>query len=278
MTDRDDPFASASAVTAAFRAGRVSAESLFETHIARAEALNDRAKALILPTPERARADAKALDQALARGQDPGPLAAAPFVSKDLIDIAGLPTSVGANGYSQGPASADALIVRSLQTAGAISLGKANLHAFAYGATGENADYGTAVNAYDARCLAGGSSSGSAAAVAFGLAAFALGTDTGGSVRAPAALSGLVGLKPTYGRVSCRGILPFSWSLDHVGWICAACEIRPCCCKSCRLRSGRPSQRANPGRRLSDPARLPCRPDRADHRRLSRLLLRARGS
>jgi aspartyl-tRNA(Asn)/glutamyl-tRNA(Gln) amidotransferase subunit A len=104
-----------------------------------------------------------------------------------------------------------------LEQAGAVLLGKSNLHEFAYGATGENAHFGTVPNPYDERRLAGGSSSGSAAAVACGLAAAALGTDTGGSVRVPAALCGLVGLKPTAGRVSTRGVIPYSWSLDHVG-------------------------------------------------------------
>ena len=114
-------------------------------------------------------------------------------------------------------AARNAFLIDRMLEAGAISLGKNNLHAFAYGATGENTTYGTAVNAYDPSRLAGGSSSGSAAALAFGLTPAAFGTDTGGSIRAPAALSGLVGLKPTMGRVSSRGIMPYCWTLDHVG-------------------------------------------------------------
>ncbi len=104
-----------------------------------------------------------------------------------------------------------------MKQAGAIFIGKNNLHEFAYGATGENTLHGTPPNPYDHSRLAGGSSSGSAAALGYGLCAAALGTDTGGSVRAPAALCGLVGFKPTFGRISTEGVIPYSWSLDHVG-------------------------------------------------------------
>jgi aspartyl-tRNA(Asn)/glutamyl-tRNA(Gln) amidotransferase subunit A len=110
-------------------------------------------------------------------------------------------------------------VVERLEDAGAVLIGKTNLHEFAYGATGENPVTGTPPNPYDPRRLAGGSSSGSAAAVAAGLAAAALGTDTGGSVRVPACLCGLVGLKPTAGLISTRGVIPYSWSLDHIGVI-----------------------------------------------------------
>jgi aspartyl-tRNA(Asn)/glutamyl-tRNA(Gln) amidotransferase subunit A len=113
----------------------------------------------------------------------------------------------------------DAFAIGQLRAAGALSLGKTNLHEFAYGATGENEVYGTCINAYDPTRLAGESSSGSAAAVAFGLVPAALGTDTGGSVRAPAALNGLVRLKPTIGRVPTTGVVPYCWTLDHVGLI-----------------------------------------------------------
>ena len=111
------------------------------------------------------------------------------------------------------------MVIERMNAAGGIYLGKNNLHEFAYGATGENSLYGTAPNPYDPSRLAGGSSSGSAAAVGFGLCAASLGTDTGGSVRAPAALCGLVGFKPTYGRISTEGVIPYSWTLDHVGTI-----------------------------------------------------------
>ncbi len=219
MSDGDLAFDSASDLGRLLRARRISAVELTQLFLARAEALNSLSKAFTRVTETEALKAAKAADSALARGDDPGPLLAIPFTSKDMIDIAGQPTSGGAKGFADGPATADAPVIASLRAAGAVSLGKANLHAFAYGATGENRDFGTAVNAYDPGRLAGGSSSGSAASVAFGLATASLGTDTGGSVRVPAALSGLVGLKPTYGRISLRGVLPFSWSLDHLGTI-----------------------------------------------------------
>ncbi len=219
MSDEDLAFASAQELGRQLRARKVSALELTELFLGRVEALNGLAKAYTCVTGEDARQEAAARDAALARDGEVAPLLGVPFASKDLIDIAGLPTTGGARGFATGPAAADAPVIASLRGAGAVSLGKANLHAFAYGATGENTHFGTAVNAYDPTRLAGGSSSGSAAAVAFGLATTALGTDTGGSVRVPAAMSGLVGLKPTYGRVSLRGVLPFSWSLDHLGTI-----------------------------------------------------------
>ncbi|SLN69901.1 Glutamyl-tRNA(Gln) amidotransferase subunit A [Roseovarius albus] len=140
-----------------------------------------------------------------------------PYASKDLFDVEGVLTSAGSRVFHDQIATEDAFAIMQLRAAGALSMGKTNLHEFAYGATGENDVYGTCVNAYDPTRLAGGSSSGSAAAVAFGLVPAALGTDTGGSVRAPAALNGLVGLKPTIGRVPTSGVVPYCWTLDHVG-------------------------------------------------------------
>ena len=140
-----------------------------------------------------------------------------PYACKDLFDVAGQVTTAGSKVLQDNTAQRDADAIRNMNQAGAICIGKNNLHEFAYGATGENVLYGTAPNPYDHSRLAGGSSSGSAAAVGFGLCAAALGTDTGGSVRAPAALCGLVGFKPTIGRVSTAGVIPYSWTLDHVG-------------------------------------------------------------
>jgi aspartyl-tRNA(Asn)/glutamyl-tRNA(Gln) amidotransferase subunit A len=143
--------------------------------------------------------------------------AGVPYASQDLFDIEGVLTSAGSRVFHDRIASEDAFVIARMREANALSLGKTNLHEFAYGATGENEVYGTCVNAYDPSRLAGGSSSGSAAAVAFGLVPASLGTDTGGSVRAPAALNGLVGLKPTIGRVPTTGVVPYCWTLDHVG-------------------------------------------------------------
>jgi aspartyl-tRNA(Asn)/glutamyl-tRNA(Gln) amidotransferase subunit A len=142
-----------------------------------------------------------------------------PYACKDLFDVQGQVTSGGSKVLENEVADRNATVIDRINLAGGVYLGKNNLHEFAYGATGENALHGTCPNPYDGFRLAGGSSSGSAAAVGYGLCAAALGTDTGGSVRAPAALCGLTGFKPTYGRVSTEGVIPYSWTLDHVGSI-----------------------------------------------------------
>ncbi len=146
-------------------------------------------------------------------------LSGIPYSCKDLFDVRGEITTAGSRVLHDNISTSDAAAIERMTAAGAIYLGKNNLHEFAYGATGENSVYGTPPNPFDRSRLAGGSSSGSAVAVGFGLCAAALGTDTGGSVRAPAALCGLTGFKPTYGRIDTEGVIPFSWSLDHVGTI-----------------------------------------------------------
>jgi len=184
---------------------------LFAERIAR---YGDTSKAFISLDLQAAR------DKAEAAAQDPNSglaLHAIPYACKDLFDVAGQVTTAGSKVLQDNTAHSDADAIRNMNKAGAIFIGKTNLHEFAYGATGENNLYGTAPNPYDHSRLAGGSSSGSAAAVGFGLCPAALGTDTGGSVRAPAALCGLVGFKPTLGRVSTAGVIPYSWTLDHVG-------------------------------------------------------------
>lgn len=203
----------------------VSSQEIVGCFLERIERYNELSRAFIKVTAETAMAAARRVDEAAARDattqdaatQNGRSLLGIPFSVKDLIDVAGVPTTGGSRAFTDNIAAADAFLIERMLGAGAISLGKNNLHAFAYGATGENATYGTAVNAYDHARLAGGSSSGSAAAVAFGLVPAAFGTDTGGSVRAPAALSGIVGLKPTMGRISARGVMPYCWTLDHVG-------------------------------------------------------------
>jgi len=196
--------------------GSISPVELVSVFAERIDRHNARSRAFITVTAAEAAEDAASLtDCDLSRSS----LAGIPFASKDLIDIAGVKTTAGSRVFHDRIAHEDAFVIRRLRNAGALSMGKTNLHEFAYGATGENEVYGTCINAYDATRLAGGSSSGSAAAVAFGLVPAALGTDTGGSVRAPAALNGLVGLKPTIGRVPTQGIVPYCWTLDHVGII-----------------------------------------------------------
>ena len=196
------------------RAGTISPLDLVGVFAERIERHNDRSKAFITSTVPSAGEQAGRLSR---DDLDRSPFAGIPYACKDLFDVEGVLTTAGSRVFHDRVAKTDAFAIAKLRAAGAINLGKTNLHEFAYGATGENEVYGTAVNAYDPTRLAGGSSSGSAAAMAFGLAPAALGTDTGGSVRAPAALSGLVGLKPTIGRVSTSGVVPYCWTLDHVG-------------------------------------------------------------
>ena len=140
-----------------------------------------------------------------------------PIAIKDLFDLAGVRTTIGSKFFAENIAAQDAFVVEKLKQAGAVIMGKTNTHEIALGITGNNPHYGTARNPWDSTRIPGGSSSGSAIAVATGMALGALGTDTGGSIRIPASLCGVVGLKPTFGRVSLRGVFPLSWNLDHVG-------------------------------------------------------------
>lgn len=217
MTAAPSPFASLSELAAALEAGRTTARAIIEAALERIARLDGTARAFITVTAETARTEADASDARRKAGRARGRLDGLPFSSKDLIDVKDVLTTAGSAVLHDNVAGDDAFLIARMRDAGAVSLGKNNLHEFAYGAQGENRIWGTAVNAHDVTRLAGGSSSGSAAAVAFGMVPAAFGTDTGGSARAPAALSGLVGLKPTIGRVSTRGIIPYCWSLDHVG-------------------------------------------------------------
>jgi aspartyl-tRNA(Asn)/glutamyl-tRNA(Gln) amidotransferase subunit A len=187
---------------------------MVELYARRIEKLSDSSRAFISLDLEHACEQAAVID---ATADNDTPLSGIPYACKDLFDVHGVATTGGSRVLDDNVAQQDAEAVARMNRAGAIFLGKNNLHEFAYGATGENEIYGTPPNPYDATRLAGGSSSGSAAALGYGLCAAALGTDTGGSVRAPAALCGLVGFKPTFGRISTEGVIPYSWSLDHVG-------------------------------------------------------------
>lgn len=160
---------------------------------------------------------AKTADQQLASGQAKGVLQGIPIALKDLFFTREAPTTAGSKVLQDSFPQEDAVVWKRLKDAGALLLGKTNLHEFAYGTTTENPHYGAVHNPWDLMRIAGGSSGGSAAAVAADLAPAALGTDTGGSIRIPAACSGVVGVKPTYGLVSKRGVLPLAYSLDHVG-------------------------------------------------------------
>jgi len=165
-----------------------------------------------------ARSQAAEIDSSVARGEDPGPLAGVPFAVKDLFDVAGEPTTAGAYVRSNVPAAtADAECVKRLKAAGAILVGTLNMDAFAYGFATINAHYGTTRNPYDPERLAGGSSGGSAAAVAAGLVPLSLGSDTNGSIRVPASLCGVWGIRPGEGVIPLEGVYPFVETLDTVG-------------------------------------------------------------
>jgi len=157
----------------------------------------------------------------LARGVDRGPLHGVPVAVKDLVDTAGLVTTMGSRHFAGHVPDADAEVVTRLREAGAVLVGKTTMHEFAYGPTGDRAANGACANPHDPRRMAGGSSAGSAAAVAAGLVPLAIGTDTGGSVRIPAALCGVAGIRPSPLRVPDRGVFPLSWSLDSVGVLAA---------------------------------------------------------
>jgi aspartyl-tRNA(Asn)/glutamyl-tRNA(Gln) amidotransferase subunit A len=162
-------------------------------------------------------AQARVAEQEIAAGARRGPLHGVPMALKDIFDTAGVETASGAKVFAGNVPVEDAFVVRRLREAGAILLGKLNMHELAYGLTNTNPHFGPCRNPWDTERVPGGSSGGSAAALAGGLCELSLGTDTGGSIRLPAAACGIVGLKPTFGRVSRRGVLNLSWSLDHVG-------------------------------------------------------------
>lgn len=210
----DQPIA---ALQQAIRTRQVSPLELTRAYLDRVEAVNPRLNAFITLTADTSLALAQAATEAVMRGDDLGPLHGIPLAIKDLFDVQGVVTSAGSPLLAGNVASEDAFVVKRLRDAGAILLGKTNLHEWALGVTNINPHFGAARNPWNITYITGGSSGGSAAALAADLCAGALGSDTGGSIRIPASLCGVVGLKPTYGRLSTRGVIPLSWSLDHVG-------------------------------------------------------------
>src|SRR5438270_1461360 len=181
------------------------------------ERLNPEINAFITVTADSALNEARKAEAEIARGESKGPLHGVPLALKDLAETAGVKTTAASAVLKDYVPQADAEVVRRLKAAGAVLLGKLNLHEFAYGGSGIIGHFGPARNPWNPAHITGGSSSGSAAAVAAGLCYGAIGTDTAGSIRLPSAFCGITGIKPTYGLVSTRGILPLSWSLDHVG-------------------------------------------------------------
>jgi aspartyl-tRNA(Asn)/glutamyl-tRNA(Gln) amidotransferase subunit A len=203
------------AAAAAFRAGRYSPLQLTESYLHRIELLDPRLNSFITVTVEPALAAARQATDELANGIDRGPLHGIPIAYKDLIATAGIRTTSAARIHADRIPEADATVVNALTAAGAVSLGKLNMLEAAYGVV--HPDFGPALNPWNLNHSSGGSSSGSGVAVAAGLCLATLGTDTGGSIRNPAAWCGIVGHKPTYGLVSRHGVDPLAWSLDHVG-------------------------------------------------------------
>ncbi len=183
----------------------------------RIERLDHGLVAFITPTIEAALADAERTDAELARGIDRGPLHGIPIALKDLYDVGGVRTTGGSRILADHVPQRSSAVAERLFEAGAVSMGKTNLHEWAFGVTNQNPHFGAAKNPWDTARIPGGSSGGTAIAVATGMCFMSPGSDTGGSIRIPAALCGVAGLKPTYGRVSLRGVVALSWTLDHAG-------------------------------------------------------------
>lgn len=199
------------------RRKNISPVELTNACLARIERFNPVLNAFITVTAESALAEARAAESDIQRGRWRGPLHGIPIALKDLFDTAGVPTTAGSAVYKDRIPAQDAEVVRRLQAAGAVLLGKTNMHEFAFGGTSAVSHFGAVHNPWEPGHIAGGSSGGSATAVAAQLCYGALGSDTAASIRQPAAFCGIVGLKPTYGLVSTRGVIPLSWTFDHVG-------------------------------------------------------------
>ncbi len=202
---------------ALIRGRNVSPVELTEAYLERIKQLNPRLNAYITVTAARAMADARRATEEIAAGHHRGPLHGVPIAFKDLFDTAGIRTAGGAKIFANRVPTTDATVARKLREAGSVLLAKLNTHELACGVTTNNPHFGPTRNPWNPAYIPGGSSGGSGAASAAGLAVATLGTDTGGSIRIPASLCGAVGLQPTYDRVSKAGILPLSWLCDHAG-------------------------------------------------------------
>lgn len=207
----------------ALRNRELTCVELIERTLAEIEA-RDTYRSFITKTPELALREAAERDEELTAGIDRGPFHGIPIAHKDLFYTRGVRTTGGSLLYQDFIPDDDAEVVTRFREAGGISVGKTNLHELAYGMTSKNPHFGFVLNPRDPMRIAGGSSGGSATLVAAGLLPFATGTDTGGSIRIPASFCGIVGLKPTYGRVSCRGVMPLSFGLDHAGPLASCVE------------------------------------------------------
>ncbi|MBD2778851.1 AtzE family amidohydrolase [Iningainema tapete] len=206
------------AIATAVLQGRISAVEVTQAALQRIAARDGELNCFTAVTTDTALVDAERIDREIAQGNHPGILAGVPFAVKNLFDVAGVVTLAGAKINAQNPAATqDATAVTKLKQAGAVLVGTLNMDEYAYGFVTENSHYGATHNPHDIQRVAGGSSGGSAAAVASGLVPLTLGSDTNGSIRVPAALCGVFGFKPTYGRLSRAGVALFSSSFDHIG-------------------------------------------------------------
>ena len=212
------PIADATAIADAVRSRKCSARDVMQDALATTKQFDTDLNCFTHLMEAEALSQADVTDTRVARGEDPGPLAGVPFAVKNLLDIAGVTTIAGSRIHAENPpAACDATAVARLKAAGANLVGALNMDEYAYGFTTENTHYGPTRNPYDLERVAGGSSGGSAAAVAAGMVPLTLGSDTNGSIRVPATFCGVYGLKPTYGRVSRAGAFLFAESFDHIG-------------------------------------------------------------
>jgi aspartyl-tRNA(Asn)/glutamyl-tRNA(Gln) amidotransferase subunit A len=202
---------------AALRSGATTSVALTRECLDTIEQLQPRLNAFITVTAEQAMEQAAARDAELAAGEDRGPLHGIPIALKDMFEVKGVRNTVGSKIFADWVSDTDSAAWEKLDAAGCVLVGKTGMHELAYGITSNNAHYGAVRNPHDPERIPGGSSGGSGAAVAAGMCYMAMGTDTGGSVRIPAAYCGTVGLKATFGRVSTHGVLPLGFSLDHAG-------------------------------------------------------------
>ena len=221
MTDKN---LTISQIAALLRKKKLSPVELARELLHRIERLQPKLNAFITVTADLALRQAREAEREIVRGEYRGPLHGIPVNLKDLFYTRGIRTTAGSKILRNFVPAQDAAVVERLSAAGAILLGKTNLHEFAYGATSINPHFGSVRNPWDLTRVSGGSSGGSAAAVAAGLSLASLGTDTGGSIRIPASACGIVGLKPTRGRVPLHGVVPLSFSLDHAGPLCRSVE------------------------------------------------------
>ncbi|SIT72554.1 Asp-tRNA(Asn)/Glu-tRNA(Gln) amidotransferase GatCAB subunit A [Edaphobacillus lindanitolerans] len=199
------------------KAGKISSLELVQESLKRIAEENPATNAFITIAAGEALETAAVLDREAAAGKFRGPLHGIPVAVKDLIDTKGIRTTMGSKVYADNVPDADAEVVRKLKEAGAVLIGKTNTHEFAYGPIGDRSYFGASRNPYDPNKITGGSSGGSGAAVGAGMVVAAIGTDTGGSIRIPAAACGIVGMKPTFGLVSKTGSFPLAYTLDHIG-------------------------------------------------------------